>query len=68
MRAEPIAALYEQHLVHHNGIFSDLEDQMTSFPVEVERLDLIDALVWGLTFIDTNTSFLSLATGRAKGW
>jgi predicted phage terminase large subunit-like protein len=68
IRAEPIAALYEQHLVHHNGIFSDLEDQMTSFPVEVERLDLIDALVWGLTFIDTNTSFLSLATGRAKGW
>ena len=27
MRAEPIAALYEQHRVHHAGAFPTLEDQ-----------------------------------------
>lgn len=30
-RAEPIAALYEQHKVHHVGFFPQLEDEMCSF-------------------------------------
>ena len=30
-RAEPISALYEKGLVHHVGMFSRLEDQMTGF-------------------------------------
>ncbi|MEM9810063.1 MAG: terminase family protein, partial [Pseudomonadota bacterium] len=31
IRAEPIAALYEQGRVHHTSTFPDLEDQMTQF-------------------------------------
>jgi phage terminase large subunit-like protein len=31
VRAEPIAALYEQRKVHHVGNFSTLEDQMCAF-------------------------------------
>jgi phage terminase large subunit-like protein len=53
-RAEPVAALYEQSRVHHIGSFPQLEDQMTSYTVDVDRPkmgspDRLDALVWGLT-------------------
>jgi phage terminase large subunit-like protein len=49
-RAEPIAALYEQHRVHHVGAFGDLEDQMCDFnPLTAEESpDRMDALVWAL--------------------
>jgi phage terminase large subunit-like protein len=30
-RAEPVAALYEQHRVHHVKVFEDLEDQMCTW-------------------------------------
>jgi phage terminase large subunit-like protein len=30
VRAEPVAALYQQGRVHHIGIFPQLEDQMTN--------------------------------------
>ena len=50
VRAEPIAALYEQRRVHHMGIFPELESQMCTYTGE--RLkpspDRLDALVWGL--------------------
>jgi len=54
IRAEPIAALYEQCRVHHIGPFPELEDQMTSFTPDIDRNklgspDRVDALVWGLT-------------------
>ncbi len=50
-RAEPIAALYEQHRVHHVGTFPDLEDEMTLFlPGRLKKSpDRTDALVWILT-------------------
>ena len=32
VRAEPVAALYQQGRVHHIGTFPQLEDQMTNFP------------------------------------
>ena len=35
IRAEPIAALYEQSRVHHIGTFPELEDQMTSFIADI---------------------------------
>ena len=51
VRAEPIAALYEQDRVHHMGTFPELEDQMCTYTGE--RLkpspDRLDALVWGLS-------------------
>jgi len=54
IRAEPIAALYEQSRVHHVGTFAELEDQLTSFTADIDRSklgspDRVDALVWGLT-------------------
>ncbi len=54
LRAEPVAALYEQGLVRHVASFPQLEDQMTSFAGEGGRSpgkspDRLDALVWALT-------------------
>lgn len=55
MRAEPVAALYEQGRVHHLGAFAALEDQMCSFTADFDRSragsspDRLDALVWALT-------------------
>lgn len=48
-RAEPIAALYEQHRVHHVGGFPALEDQMTSYDGSGPSPDRMDALVWALS-------------------
>ncbi len=54
VRAEPIAALYEQSKVHHAGLFTALEDQMCNFALDADRSrgsspDRVDALVWALT-------------------
>jgi predicted phage terminase large subunit-like protein len=55
VRAEPIAALYEQRKVHHVGTFPTLEDQMCAFTSDFDRSragyspDRVDALVWALT-------------------
>lgn len=51
VRAEPIAALYEQGKVHHVGPFPQLEDQQCTFvPDDFDGSpDRVDALVWALT-------------------
>lgn len=53
IRAEPIAALYEQGRVSHVGSFPDLEDQMCNFTasgyVGEGSPDRADALVWAMT-------------------
>lgn len=51
VRAEPIAALYEQGRISHGGSFPELEDQMCSFVPEGTdgSPDRVDALVWALT-------------------
>lgn len=51
VRAEPIAALYEQGRVSHVGGFSELEDQMCMFvPDNFDGSpDRVDALVWALS-------------------
>lgn len=49
-RAEPVAALYEQHRVHHVGALPKLEDQMTTWtPQDGTSPDRLDALVWAVT-------------------
>ena len=50
-RAEPVAALYERGLVHHVGMFADLEDQMCEFlpAITGKSPDRMDALVWAIT-------------------
>lgn len=51
LRAEPIAALYEQGRVKHIHPFPDLEDQMTAFDgaSTASSPDRLDALVWAMT-------------------
>lgn len=52
VRAEPLAAPYEQGRVHHVGVFADLERQMTGYdPRDTGSAspDRMDALVWALT-------------------
>ena len=50
VRAEPIAALYEQGKVKHVGKLKELEEQMTSYtPTTGKSPDRLDALVWALT-------------------
>jgi phage terminase large subunit-like protein len=53
VRAEPIAALYEQGKISHVGTFPDLEDQMCNFTasgfVGEGSPDRADAMVWALT-------------------
>jgi len=57
LRAEPIAALYEQGRVHHVGTFRELEDQMTGWlPDSGYSPDRLDALVHAI-------AELKLATG-----
>lgn len=55
IRAEPVAALYEQGKVFHAHEFTELENQMCSFTIDFDRKlqgyspDRVDALVWALT-------------------
>ncbi len=49
IRAEPVAALYEQGKVHHVGVFPDLEQQMTEWVPGDVSPDRLDALVWAVT-------------------
>ncbi|RMF09147.1 MAG: ATP-binding protein, partial [Alphaproteobacteria bacterium] len=53
LRAEPVAALYEQGRVVHAGAFPALEDQMAEFGRDGlsggGSPDRLDALVWALT-------------------
>lgn len=53
LRAEPVAALYEQGRVVHAGSFAALEDQMCDFGPDGlsggTSPDRLDALVWALT-------------------
>lgn len=53
IRAEPVAALYEQGKVHHVGTFAEMEEQMTMTTTTGYRgsgsPDRLDALVWALS-------------------
>lgn len=55
IRAEPIAAYYEQGKVHHVGSFPQLEDQLCEMTLDFDRKaagyspDRLDANVWALT-------------------
>ena len=60
VRAEPVAALYEQGRVHHVGGFATLEDQLCGFTADFDRgaagtsPDRLDALVWAVTDLMAN--------------
>lgn len=49
-RAEPIAALAEQHRIHLVGSFPALEDQLCTFEAgSADSPDRLDAMVWAFT-------------------
>jgi phage terminase large subunit-like protein len=56
VRAEPVAALYEQGKVHHVGAFDALEDEQCQFtPLGYDGSpNRVDALVWALTELMLN--------------
>jgi len=66
VRAEPIAALYEQEKVHHVGHFDTLEDQMCAMTpagyVGEGSPDRADALVWALTELQSSGRTYDLST------
>ncbi len=49
VRAEPVAALYEQGRAHHVGGYPQLEDEMTGYDGTGPSPNRMDALVWALT-------------------
>jgi phage terminase large subunit-like protein/ribosomal protein L37AE/L43A len=69
IRAEPIAALYEQNWVHHVGFLARLEDQMCDFNPAGEMAsspDRMDALVWGLTELSSESESGLIAFWRQE--
>jgi hypothetical protein len=48
IRAEPVAALYEQGKVHHVGVFLGLEEQLTTWVPGEKSPDRLDALGWAI--------------------
>lgn len=64
IRAEPIVGIYEQHKVHHVGIFTELEDQLTSWQPYEDRdsPDRLDALVHAATNLVGKSQLATVAT------
>jgi len=61
LRAEPVAALYEQGKARHVGCFPQLEDEMCDFGVDGlssgRSPDRLDALVWAITALLSGRSY-----------
>jgi hypothetical protein len=55
IRAEPVSALYEQHRVHHHGMFAKLEDEMTNWNPQTDDTspNRLDACLVAGTLIAT---------------
>jgi phage terminase large subunit-like protein len=68
VRAEPIAALYEQGRVHHVGYFGALEDQMCEYEpgANMDSPDRMDALVWALTELTEGSTTINFLSALAK--
>jgi phage terminase large subunit-like protein len=68
LRAEPVAALYEQGRVKHVGTFAELEDQMCLIGPQGYAgrgsPDRLDAAVWAITDLALDPEAPSMQTGR----
>ena len=63
LRAEPVAALYEQNRVFHAGYFPELEDQMLNYrPGAAKSPDRLDALVWALSYLAEKNNLPGIIT------
>jgi phage terminase large subunit-like protein len=66
LRAEPIAAFYEQGRVHHVGVLDKLEMQMTTWtPEDPKSPDRLDALVWACTDLLDNSNLTGYLSNLA---
>lgn len=67
LRAEPIAALYEQGRVHHVGYFTELEDEMCEYEPGISKQspDRMDALVWALTELSEGSATINFLSSLA---
>lgn len=66
LRAEPVAAWYEQGRVHHVGALEVLEQQMCSWtPDDPKSPDRLDALVWALTDLLEGSSLIGYLNNLA---
>lgn len=67
LRAEPIAAMYEQGKVHHVGYFSELEDEMCEWEqgANMKSPDRLDALVWALTELSQGSTTINFLNALA---
>jgi phage terminase large subunit-like protein len=70
VRAEPVAALYEQGRVHHVGRFEELETQLCEFVPGItdKSPDRMDALVWAVTELVVDPELQELALMRERDW
>ena len=77
VRAEPIAALYEQGRIRHVGQFPQLESQMTQMTTEGFQgegsPDRVDALVWAMSdlfpdMVSVVPDASKFELGPSKGW
>lgn len=67
VRAEPIAALWEQGRGHIVGSLAALEDQMCTFTVDSPSSpDNLDACVWAATELNIGTSALAYLSAISK--
>lgn len=66
LRAQPVAALYEQGAVHHVGSFPLLEQQLCMWQPDVDRKspDRLDALVYAITALDMHQTGPGSSSGH----
>lgn len=60
VRAEPIAALYENGKIHHIGQFKDLEEELCNWipGIGMDSPNRLDALVWAMTEIYPELAYM----------
>lgn len=67
IRAEPIAALFEQGRAHLVGYFTDLEDELCEWEpgTNMTSPDRLDAMVWAVTDLSENSQAVSYLAAMA---
>ena len=67
IRAEPVSALYEQHRVHHAGVFAELEDELCTWtPADPASPNRLDAVVWAFTELKLSTGSFAEIWGAIR--
>jgi phage terminase large subunit-like protein len=67
-RFNPVSILYEQGMVHHVGVFFELEAQMTSWVPNLSRTspDRLDALAWAVEILSKSSNSMKWFYERAN--